>query len=164
MSQSAQYFNFYHTSAQTVTDADPIDISAATIRPASLRAVIPTTQGLVIFSKDQQFLLKAADGFLTPTSTTISPIANYEVDVNVNPVDMGSNINFISKTPSYTRVFGMITRGQDENPQVLDIGRVVIEWIPESIDTLIANPQNQFLAMSDQSSKKVYFYRTYNDG
>ena len=164
MSQSAQYFNFYHTSAQTVTDADPIDISAATIRPASLRAVIPTTQGLVIFSKDQQFLLKAADGFLTPTSTTISPIANYEVDVNVNPVDMGSNINFISKTPSYTRVFGMITRGQDENPQVLDIGRVVNEWIPESIDTLIANPQNQFLAMSDQSSRKVYFYRTYSDG
>ena len=164
MSQSAQYFNFYHTSAQTVTDADPIDISAATIRPASLRAVIPTTQGLVIFSKDQQFLLKAADGFLTPTSTTISPIANYEVDVNVSPVDMGSNINFISKTPSYTRVFGMVTRGQDENPQVLDVGRVVNEWIPESIDTLIANTQNQFLAMSDQSSKKVYFYRTFSDG
>ena len=164
MSQSAQYFNFYHTSAQTVTDADPIDISAATIRPASLRAVIPTTQGLVIFSKDQQFLLSSGDGVITPTTTTITPIANYEVDVDVSPVDMGTNINFISKTPSYTRVFGMVTRGQDENPQVLDVGRVVNEWIPESIDTLIANTQNQFLAMSDQSSKKVYFYRTFSDG
>ncbi len=164
MSQSASYFNFYHTSAQTLTDADPIDLSAATIRPASLHAVIPTTQGLVLFSKDQQFLLASADGVLTPTTTTIRPISNYEVDVNVDPVDMGTNINFISKTPSYTRVFGMITRGQDENPQVLDIGRVVNEWIPDTVDTLIANPQNQFLAMSDQTSRKVYFYRTYSDG
>jgi len=164
MSQSAQYFNFYHTSAQTLTDADPIDLSAATIRPASLHAVIPTTQGLVLFSKDQQFLLTSADGVLTPTTTTIRPISNYEVDVDVDPVDMGTNINFISKTPSYTRVFGMLTRGQEENPQVLDIGRVVNEWIPDTVDTLIANPQNQFLAMSDQTSRKVYFYRTYSDG
>jgi len=164
MSQAAKYFNFYHTSAQIITDADPIDISASTIRPANLHAVIPTTQGLVLFSKNQQFLLSSASGVLTPTTTTIRTISNYEVDEAIDPVDMGTNINFVSKTPSYTRVFGMLTRGQDENPQVLDVGRVVNEWIPESVDTLIASPQNQFIAMSDQSSDKVYFYRTYSDG
>ena len=164
MSQSAKFFNFYHTSAQVITDADPIDLSSSTIKPANLHAIIPTTQGLVLFSSSQQFLLRSADKVLTPSTTTITPISNYDVDPNIDPVDMGTNINFISKTPSYTRVFGMVTRGQDENPQVLDIGRVVNEWIPESIDTLIASPQNQFLAMSDQNDNKVYFYRTYNDG
>jgi len=164
MSQAAKYFNFYHTSAQLITDADPIDLSASTIRPANLHAIIPSTQGLVLFSKNQQFLLTSSDGVLTPASATIRPISNYEVDILVDPVDMGTNINFISKTPSYTRIFGMITRGQDENPQVLDIGRVVNEWIPQTIDTLIASPQNQFIAMSDQNNKEVYFYRTYNDG
>ena len=111
-------------------------------------------RGLVLFSKSQQFLLRSADKVLTPSTTTITPISNYDVDENIDPVDMGTNINFISKTPSYTRVFGMVTRGQDENPQVLDVGRVVNEWIPESIDTLIASPQNQFIAMSDQNSNK----------
>ena len=164
MSQAAKYFNFYHTSAQIITDADPIDLSASTIRPANLHAIIPSTQGLVLFSKNQQFLLTSADGVLTPGSATIRPISNYEVDILVDPVDMGTNINFISKTPSYTRIFGMITRGQDENPQVLDVGRVVNEWIPQTIDTLIASPQNQFIAMSDQDNKEVYFYRTYSDG
>jgi len=164
MSQAAKYFNFYHTSAQIITDADPIDLSASTIRPANLHAIIPSTQGLVLFSKNQQFLLTSADGVLTPASATIRPISNYEVDILVDPVYMGTNINFISKTPSYTRIFGMITRGQDENPQVLDVGRVVNEWIPQTIDTLIASPQNQFIAMSDQSNKEVYFYRTYSDG
>ncbi len=164
MSQSQDFYNFYHTSAQTVTDADPVDLSCSTIRPAALHAVIPTTQGLVLFAKNQQFMMFSADGILTPTSSLIRTISNYEMDTEVDPVDIGTNINFISKTPSYTRIFGMVTRGQDENPQVLDVGRVVNEWVPATVDTFIASPQNQFLAMSSQSSDKVYFYRTYSDG
>ena len=164
MSQSGKRFNLYFSSAQITTDSDPIDISCSTIRPAALHAVIPTTQGLVLFSKNQQFLLSAAEGVLTPTSTSVSAIANYEVDTEVDPVDIGTNINFISKTPSYTRVFGMATRGQNENPEVVDVGRVVNEWVPATIDTFIASPQNQFLAMSSQSSNKIYFYRTYSQG
>jgi len=164
MSQSGQFYNFYHTSAQTVTDADPVDLSSSTIRPAALHGVIPTTQGLVLFSKSQQFLMRGADGILTPSSTTISTISNYEMDTDVDPVDMGGTLNFISKTPSYTRIFGMVTRGQNENPQVVDVGRVVNEWVPATVDTFIASPQNQFLALSGQSSDKVYFYRTYSQG
>ncbi len=164
LSQSKDFYNFYHESAQTITDADPIDLSCSTIRPAALHAVIPTVQGLVLFSKNQQFLMQSGDGILTPSTTVIRTISNYEMDTAVDPVDMGTNINFISKTPSYTRVFAMSTRGQDENPIVLDIGRVVNEWIPDSVDTFIASPQNQFLALSDQNSSKVYFFRFYNDG
>jgi len=164
MSQSKDLFNFYHTSAQTVTDADPVDVIASTIKPATLYSVLPTTQGLLLFSKDQQFMMSAADGVLTPTTTNVRVIANYDMDTEITPVDMGGIIQFVSKTPSYTRTFGMQTFGQDENPKILDVGRVVNEWVPESVDTLIASPQNKFLAMSDQSSRYVYFFRTYSDG
>ena len=164
LSQTQDFYNFYAISAQTQVAADPVDLSCSAIRPASLHGVIPTTQGLVLFSKSQQFLMASANGILTPATTTIRTISNYEMDTKVDPVDMGTNINFISKTPAYTRVFGMITRGQDENPQVLDVGRVVNEWVPATIDTFIASPQNQFLAMSSQSDSKIYFYRVYNDG
>ena len=161
LSQTSDFYNFYHTSAQTITNSDPVDLSCSAIRPAALHGVIPTTQGLVLFSKNQQFLMSSASLILTPATATIRTISNYDMDTEVDPVDMGTNINFLSKTPSYTRVFGMITRGQEENPQVLDIGRVVNEWVPATIDTFIASPQNQFLAMSSQSDNKIYFYRTY---
>ena len=164
LSQTQDFYNFYAISAQTQTDSDPVDLSCSAIRPAALHGVIPTTQGLVLFSKSQQFLMASGNGILTPSTTTIRTISNYEMDTKVDPVDMGTNINFISKTPAYTRIFGMITRGQDENPQVLDIGRVVNEWVPATIDTFIASPQNQFLALSSQSDDKIYFYRVYNDG
>ena len=158
------FYNFYFTSAQTVTASDPIDLKATTIKPTTLYSVLPSTQGLLIFSKDQQFLMAASDGVLTPTSTNIRVISNYDMDTEVPPVDVGGLINFISKTPSYTRTFGMQTFGQDENPKVLDVGRVVNEWVPATIDTMIASPQNKFLAFSDQDSRYVYFFRTYHDG
>ena len=164
MSQSGDFFNMYHTSAQTVTDSDPIDLSASTVKPVALHSVIPSTQGLVLFSANQQFLMGSADGILTPAKTVIRTIANYEMDTIIDPVDTGTTINFISKTPSYTRVFAMVTRGENENPQVADIGRVVNEWIPSSMDTLISSAQNQFIAFSGQSTRYIYFFRQYVEG
>ena len=38
------------------------------------------------------------------------------MDTDVDPVDVGTNINFISKTSSFTRVFSMVTRGQATQP------------------------------------------------
>ena len=164
MSQAAQFFNMYHTSAQTITDADPIDLKATSTKPVALHSVLPSTQGLVLFSANQQFLMGSNDGILTPSKTVIRAIANYEMDTVIDPVDTGTTINFISKTPSYTRVFAMVTRGENENPQVADIGRVVNEWVPATVDTMIASAQNQFVAFSGQSSRYIYFFRSYAEG
>ena len=164
MSQAADPFNFYHKSARTLTDADPVDIAATSIRPAVLHAVLPTTQGLVLFSRSQQFLMYSDSGPLTPSATKIRPISNMEMDENVDPIDVGTHMNFISKTPNYTRVFAFSTEGLQANPSILDIGKVVNEWITIDVDTLIASVQNDFLAMSSQSSDEIFFYKTYSNG
>ena len=164
MSQSGDFFNMYHTSAQTVTDADPIDLSANALKPVALHSVLPSSQGLVLFSANQQFLMSAEDGILTPSKTAIRAIASYEMDTLIDPVDTGTGISFISKTPSYTRVFSMVTRGEKENPIVSDIGRVVNEWIPSTVDTFISSAQNQFIAFSGQSTRYIYFFRQYTEG
>ena len=102
LSQSGEFFNFYHVSARTVIDSDPVDLSCSSIRPAVLHGVISTSQGLVLFSRGQQFLLTAIDNIMTPSTTTIRTISSYEMDTDVDPVDVGTNINFISKTSSFT--------------------------------------------------------------
>jgi len=164
MSRSGDFYNFYVKTAQTSIDSDPIDISCSSTRPTALHAVIPTAQGVILFSADQQFIMFSDTGVLTPSLTTIRTISNYEVDKNIYPVDVGTNINFVSKTPGYSRVFGMVTRGQQENPQVLDISRVVKEWVSPDIDSMIASPQNSLIALSGQDSNEVFLFRYYNDG
>jgi hypothetical protein len=164
LSQANEFFNFYHVSARTQIASDPVDLSTSSIRPTLLTGVLPTAQGLILFSKNQQFLMFAPNGLFTPTTTIIRGISNYEMDINIDPVDNGSNINFVSKTPGYTRIYQMRTAGQEMNPVVLDIGRVVSEYIPSTITDLIASPQNSFIAMWGTSANDVYFYRTYSDG
>ena len=164
MSQSGEYFNFYHVSALTQIASDPVDLSTSSIRPTLLTGVLPTAQGLILFSKNQQFLMYAPNGLFTPTQTIIRGISNYEMDIDIDPVDNGTNIIFLSKTPGYTRIYQMRTAGQEMNPQVLDIGRMVSEWVPDTVTELSSSPQNSFIAMYGPTKKDVYFYRTYSDG
>ena len=164
MSQANEFYNFYHVSAMTQIASDPVDLSTSSIRPTLLTGVLPTAQGLILFSKNQQFLMFAPQGIFTPTATIIRGISNYEMDINIDPVDNGTNLIFLSKTPGYTRIYQMRTAGQEMNPTVLDIGKVVSEYIPSSITDLIASPQNSFIAMWGTTKNDIYFYRTYSDG
>ncbi len=164
MSESGKFFNYYFKTAQTILDSDPIDINCSSIKPTKLHAVLPTAQGVILFSEQQQFILYSDTGVLTPALTTIRTLSNYEMDSTIDPVDVGTQLNFVSKTPGYTRCFSMVTRGQQENPQVLDLSRVVKEWIAPNIDQLVASPQNSMIVLASQSSKEVYIFRYYTDG
>ena len=164
LSQAGDYLNFYNTSALTVVASDPVDISCSSIRPATLHAVVPVPQGLLLFSRSQQFLMQSSEGVLTPASTTIKVISNYEMDIENNPVDLGTTTAFISKTPSFTRVFEMQTRGQDESPIVLDISRIVQEWVPSTVDQVVSSPQNNLLSLGATDSRDLYLFKYYMNG
>jgi hypothetical protein len=160
---AGEYFNFYHTSAATHTAADPIDVSVSSTKAATLRAQLPTAQGLVLFSERQQFLLSGGDSPITPTTVRIRTISNYEMDDYVDPVDLGTEFVFISKTPSYTRVMNMKVRGMEEDPEVLDIGRIAADWIPKEIDQLRVSPQNEFVTLAWRDSPDLYVFRSYRE-
>ena len=161
MSKSDDFFNFYFTSALTSTDDDPIDINCSSVRPAVLHAVTPTAQGLILFSKNQQFIMFSDAEILTPSSAVIRGISNYEMDSTITPVEVGTTINFVSKTPSYTRIFGMQTRGSEESPIVADIGKIVSEWVPSTVTGLLSSPQNSLIAMYGTLDNTMYLYKTY---
>ena len=167
MSKSGEFFDFYMTTAQGSTDADPIDISCSSTRPALLHGIIPTAGGLMLFSQNQQFIMFSSEGNLTPSTALIRGLSNYRMDTAIDPVDVGTHINFVSKThetAGFTRVFGMLPQAAGTAPKVVDVGRVVAEYIPATITALTASPQNSFIAMYGNTLDKIYFYRTYNDG
>lgn len=164
MSQTSDFYNFYHVSALAQVDADPLDINCSSIKPAVLHAVTPTAQGLILFSKAQQFIMFSDDQVLTPRTAIIRGISNYEMDPDIDPVDVGNYLAFVSKTPGFSRIFGMQTQGSQDNPIVVDISRIVSEWVPDTVENMISSPSNSFIALYGPSSKYIWFYRTYNNG
>jgi hypothetical protein len=164
LSQAGDYFNFFSSSALTVIASDPVDIACSSVRPAVLHAAIPVAQGLVLFSRTQQFIVTADGGVISPTTVSIKTISNYEMDPQNKPVDMGTTVAFISKITSYTRVFEMETRGSDDSPIVVDISRLVPEWIPSSVDQVVSSPQNSLMSLGYSGSRTLYLFRFYSTG
>ena len=158
-------FNFFVKSALAQTDADPVDLNVASIRPVVLTDVLPSPQGLLLFSARQQFLvLSTSATTLTPKTTLIRAISNYEMDANIPPVDVGTTTGFINTVPGYAKLFTLQLREIEQSPLVVDISKTVLEWIPDTIDSLAVSSQNSVLMLTDRSSSYIYLYRFYNNG
>jgi hypothetical protein len=135
------------------------------VRPVTLSDVLPSPQGLVIFSERQQFQVFTTDGsILTPSSATVRAISNYETDTTISPVDVGTTSAFVSKVPGYSKVFTLQLRDVEQNPTVVDISKVVLEWIPSTVDGLTVSPQNSLIVLVDSGSSYMYLFRYFNDG
>ena len=164
MSQAGDYYNFYYRTATTQTVADPIDLSCSSIKPAVLSSVVPISQGLLLFSDSQQFLMEAENGAWTPSSVSIRTISNYECDRYIKPADLGSTVMFVSRNQSWTRSFEIFTRGQREAPTVTESSKVVPEWIPNTLSSVIGSSQNGLWIGSSRTSPDIYMFRYYEEG
>ncbi len=158
-------YNFFARSALTQSAADPIDLSVSSIRPVKLSSVLPSAQGLLLFSQRQQFQVYTTDNSsLTPSTAYVRSLSNYEMVNDIAPVDVGTTTTFISTVPGYSKLFTMDLRGSDEPPLVLDISKTVVEWIPDTINSITASAPNSCVILVDTGSSYMYVYKYYNNG
>ena len=158
-------YNFFVKSALTQIDSDPVDLNVSSVRPVSLSEVLPSPQGLLLFSERQQFQLYATDAsILTPTSAVIRALANYEMATDIAPVDIGTTSAFISRVPGYSKLFTMSLRDVEQTPIVVDISKAALEYIPDTVDGLTASPPNSLVMLIDRDTSFLYIYRYYNNG
>ena len=158
-------FNFFVRSALTQVDSDPIDLNVASVRPVVLNDVLPSPQGLLLFSARQQFQVYSASATtMTPRTTVIRSISNYEMSSDISPVDVGTTAAFVNRVPGYSKLFTLQLREIEQSPLVVDISKVVLEWIPETVDALTVSPQNSVVMLTDTQSSYIYLYRFYNNG
>jgi len=157
-------YNFFSKSAIVQIDSDPVDLNCASQRPVTLTSAVPVQQGVVLFSGSQQFMLFSDTGVLTPAQAVIKSISSFEVDGDIHPVETGTTITFVNKSTSYCRVFGMQTQGQNASPLFVDLGKIVSQYIPHTVSSIVSDTQNSFIGLYGQSNREIYFYRNYVEG
>jgi hypothetical protein len=158
-------YNLFTRSALTQIDSDPIDLNVSSVRPVVLSDVLPSPQGLLLFSERQQFQLYATDAsVLTPSSAVIRALSNYEMATDIAPVDVGTTTAFVSRVPGYSKLFTMQLRSVEQSPIVIDISKAVLEWLPDTIDGITTSPPNSVLMLVDRDTSYLYLYRYYNNG
>ena len=159
LGKAGDLFNFWNTSAQTATNDDPVDISAAGKKPVFLNYVEPTAVGLVMYSTTEQFLLSTDSDILSPRSAKVNTLSGYEADADVESVSLGTSQAFVTKTPLYTRLFELNDISSEQPPLMADVTATVPELIPATIDNMVASPALSIVSLGQTGTSTVYQYR-----
>ena len=90
MSRPGDFTNFFAKSAIQLIASDPIDIAASSEYPAILYDGIQVNTGLVLFSKNQQFMLTTDSDVFSPTTAKINALSTYNFNSSTNPISLGT--------------------------------------------------------------------------
>ena len=159
LGKAGDLFNFWNTSAQTATNDDPVDISAAGKKPVFLNYVEPTAVGLVMYSTTEQFLLSTDSDILSPRSAKVNTLSGYEADADVESVSLGTSQAFVTKTPLYTRLFELNDISSEQPPLMADVTATVPELIPATTDSMVASPALSIVSLGQTGTSTIYQYR-----
>lgn len=161
LTRSADFFNFWMTSATKVQDTDPIDLAASDSTISTLYNAVTFDTDLILFSREAQFML-SADGVLTPTSANLSPaVTHYEASLKAKPVNAGRNVYFVAERAKYTSVREFFTAADNTDAKdVQDITSHVPNYIPNGVYKIIPSTvENVMLFLTEGEEDTMYIYK-----
>lgn len=163
MSQPGDYFNFFVTSAIAVSDADPIDMTASSTKPAILKAAVTSPKGLILFAEYSQFLMSTSELAFSSATVQLKEISNYYYRSKVLPLNSGVSVAFISESATYSKVLEMAVDSVENRPVVADITRVIPEYLPSNFKFGEVMPNNNMLIFGDDTGT-IYTFKFFNNG
>lgn len=161
LTRSANFFNFWMTSATKVQDTDPIDLAVSDNTISTLYNAVTFDTDLILFSQEAQFML-SADGVLTPTSANLSPaVTHYEASLKAKPVNAGRNVYFVAERAKYTTVREFFTAADNTDAKdVQDITSHVPNYIPNGVYKIIPSTvENVMLYLTEGDETSMYIYK-----
>ena len=163
LSQAGDYFNFYQGSAIAISDADPIDLSVSSLRPAKLKYTLSTPAGLLLFAENSQFLLSTQDVAFGPATARMDEISSYSYDSDVQPLETGVSLLFPTSSDTFSKVYEMSIESLNSSPQAAENTRIVPEYIPPDLYWGASAPNQSFVLLGD-GSEMVYTFKFFNTG
>ena len=162
MSRPGDFTNFWSKSAITFTATDPIDISCSSEYPAIIYDGIQVNSGLVLFTKNQQFMLTTDSDVLSPLTAKINFISAYNFNHNTNPISLGTTIGFIDNVGQHSRLMEMARVLREGEPDVIEQSKVVSELLDKDLNIVSSSKENGFIALSEKDKKTLYCYKYFN--
>lgn len=165
MSAAADYENFWNETATTLTDADPIFISASTEKVADLYDCGVLDDDLVIFGSHGQYKLNAQD-VLSPKTAAVTGIGKnaYAKGTGINA--SGARLYFGHQNGGYFVVSEFGTSGVTGNKEANSITSHVPCLIPFTKGCRMAGTENTdtIAVISPNTPDTLYMYQYYISG
>jgi len=159
MSRPGDFFNFWSKSAITYTASDVIDLSCSSEYPAVVYDGIQVNSGLVLFTKNQQFMLTTDSDVLSPLTAKINALASYNFNFKTNPVSLGTTLAFLDNAGKYNRFWEMAAVLREGEPNVLEQSKSISKSFDSDLDMIANSRENQVIFFGKKGTKKLYGFR-----
>ena len=164
MSRPGNFFNFWAKTATTFSNIDVIDVSCSSEWPAIVYDAIQVNAGLLIFTKNQQFMLTTDSDILNPSTVKINALASYNFNYKTNPISLGTTIGFLDNANKYSRFFEMTNILREGEPQVVEQSKVVSELFARDLKIISNSRENSIIFFSEEDTSTLYGYRYFTSG
>ena len=164
MSRPGEFFNFWSKTATTFTPLDVIDLSCSSEYPAIVYDGIQVNAGLLLFTKNQQFMLTTDSDILSPETAKLNAVASYNFNEKTNPVNLGTTVAFIDNANKYTRFFEMSNVLRQGEPDVVDQSKVISRLLDKDISLVSESRENSAVFFSKKDTDEIYCFRYFNSG
>ena len=165
LSQAGDYFNFWAKTAMTISPADSIDLSVGDTKPAILLHSISTQKGLLLFSKEKQFLLTTDNDVLSPETAKILSISTFNYNAKVEPFSLGTTIGFLNNVGSNTKFMEMTNISNPSQTEVIEQSKLVSSLLPNTVDSVAESKEDGLILFATRDAdENVYGYKWFNTG
>ena len=163
MSRPGDFTNFFAKSAIELIASDPIDISASSEYPAILFDGIQVNTGLLIFSKNQQFMLTTDSDVFSPTTAKINALSTYNFNFATNPISLGTTVGFLDNAGKFSRFFEMAQIQREGEPEVIEQSAVVARLFEKDLKLISNSRENSVIFFSEEGTSTLYGYRYFDN-
>ena len=162
MSRPGDFFNFWPKTAVTYTATDNVDISCSSEYPAIVYDGIQVNTGLLLFTKNQQFMLTTDSDVLSPNTAKINALATYNFNFKTNPISMGTTVAFLDNGGKFSRFFEITAVLREGQPEVLEQSKAVSKSFPKDVNIIANSRENSIIFFAKTGDSKVYGYRYFS--
>ena len=162
MSRPGDFTNFFAKSAIQLISSDPIDIAASSEYPAILYDGIQVNTGLILFSKNQQFMLTTDSDIFSPSTAKINALSTYNFNFTTNPISLGTTIGFLDNAGKFSRFFEMAQVQREGEPQVIEQSAVVSKLFEKDLKLIANSRENDVVFFSEEGTSTIYGYRYFD--
>lgn len=142
---SGDFGNFWRNTVLDYVATDVVDVAAATKNVALLNYAVPMNHGILCFADQTQFSLTNGEDGLTPESVAIQPVMHYEVNPEVRPVQIGTEVYFCGDQNSSSVVWEYTRMEEAEALAAAEITAHVPRYLPKGLKQLIPAANNRAL-------------------
>ena len=156
--------NFWNNTALTFSGIDRIDLSCSSQSPNALVEGLEINTGLLLFSEDAQFLFSTELDVLNPETAKIYTLSNYNYNVAVPPISLGTSVAFVDNAGKFSRFFEMLNISRESQPEVLENSKSVQRLMSKDMDSMVISRENSFISICKTGTNTAVAFKYFQTG